>query len=111
MKIIDLLIKKSNGEKLPKKIIFQDMEFIYNKDSGLYLNKDYEMLGDCFNLELCLDDEVIIKAEPLKNKEVSDALHMLLHCSLKDKECETQVGQFHIVYNYIQELENKLKEE
>lgn len=45
----------------------------------------------------------------LKNKEVSDALHMLLHCSLKDKEYETQVGQFHIIADYIKELEEKNK--
>ena len=28
------------------------------------------------------------------NKEVSDALHMLLHCALKDTEFETQKEQF-----------------
>lgn len=42
------------------------------------------------------------------NKEVSDALHMLLHCALKDKEFETQKEQFHIVYDYIEKLEAKL---
>ena len=39
------------------------------------------------------------------NKEVSDALHMLLHCALKDTEFETQKEQFHIVYDYIEKLE------
>lgn len=43
----------------------------------------------------------------LKNKEVSDALHMLLHCSLKDTEYETQRDQFKLVYNYIQQLEER----
>ena len=46
------------------------------------------------------------------NKEISDALHMLLHCALKDKEFETQKEQFHIIYDYIKELEeenNQLK--
>lgn len=42
------------------------------------------------------------------NKEVSDALHMLLHCALKDKEYETQKEQFEIVYKYIEELNNKI---
>lgn len=42
------------------------------------------------------------------NKEVSDALHMLLHCALKDKEFETQKEQFHIVYDYIEKLEAEL---
>jgi uncharacterized protein (UPF0335 family) len=39
------------------------------------------------------------------NKEVEDALHMLLHCSLKDKEYETQKDQFRIVHEYIEKLE------
>ena len=43
------------------------------------------------------------------NKEVSDALHMLLHCALKDKDFSTQKAQFHIVYDYIKSLE-KLKQ-
>lgn len=43
----------------------------------------------------------------LKNKEALDALCMLLHCAVKDKEFTTQRGQFYIVYNYIKELENK----
>lgn len=44
----------------------------------------------------------------LDNKEVEDALHMLLHCAVKDKQYETQREQFYLVYKYIQELE-KLK--
>ena len=42
------------------------------------------------------------------NKEISDALHMLLHCALKDKEYETQKEQFEFVYKYIEELHNKI---
>lgn len=42
------------------------------------------------------------------NKEVSDALYMLLHCALKDKEFETQKEQFDVVYRYIEELNNKI---
>ena len=47
------------------------------------------------------------------NKEIEDALHTLLHCSLKDTEYETQVEQYKIVRNYITNLEQeneKLKE-
>ena len=42
------------------------------------------------------------------NKEIEDALHMLLHCSLKDTEYETQKEQFKIVYNHIEELQQKI---
>ena len=44
------------------------------------------------------------------SKEVSDALHMLLHCSLKDTEFETQKEQFEIVNAYIKQLEEENKE-
>lgn len=43
-------------------------------------------------------------------KEVSDALHVLLHCALKDKEYETQKEQFNFVYDYIFKLENNWNE-
>ena len=43
-------------------------------------------------------------------KEVSDALHVLLHCALKDKEYETQKEQFIFVYDYIFKLENNWNE-
>lgn len=41
------------------------------------------------------------------NKEVIDALHMLLHCSLKDTEYETQKEQFEIIKNYINNLQQE----
>ena len=44
------------------------------------------------------------------NKEIEDALHMLLHCSLKDTEYETQVEQYKIVRNYITNLEQENKQ-
>lgn len=43
------------------------------------------------------------------NKEISDALHMLFHCSLKDTEYTTQREQFREVYNYIEKLEEENK--
>lgn len=45
----------------------------------------------------------------IKNKEVDDALHMLLHCSLKDHEYKIQKEQFDIIHDYIKELENKVE--
>ena len=44
------------------------------------------------------------------NKEVSDALHMLFHCSLKDTEYTTQREQFREVYLYIEKLEDNWNE-
>ena len=44
------------------------------------------------------------------NKEIDDALHMLLHCSLKDTEYETQREQFEFIYKYIENLEEENQE-
>ena len=48
----------------------------------------------------------------IKNKEVVDALCLLLHCSLKDKKYETQKQQFDLIYNYIEKIErqNEIKD-
>ena len=46
----------------------------------------------------------------IDNKEVSDALHMLLHCALKNTEFETQKQQFQIVNAYIKKLEKENEE-
>lgn len=43
----------------------------------------------------------------IDNKEASDALHMLLHCALTNKDFETQKQQFQIVNAYIKQLEYK----
>lgn len=45
----------------------------------------------------------------IKNKEITDALCLLLHCSLKDKEYETQKQQFDLIYKYIETLEKHLE--
>ena len=44
------------------------------------------------------------------NKEIEDALHTLLHCSLKDTEYETQREQFEFIYKYIENLEEENQE-
>lgn len=56
--------------------------------------------------DLLYDLETIIKGN-IDNKEVDDALHMLLHCALKDTEFETQKQQFEIVNAYIKQLEKE----
>ena len=45
----------------------------------------------------------------IDNKEASDALHMLLHCALTNKDFETQKQQFQIVNAYIKQLEEENK--
>ena len=50
-----------------------------------------------------------ISIEELDSRIVEDALCVLLHCSLKDTEYETQKEQFKIVYYYIKQLEKENK--
>lgn len=50
-----------------------------------------------------------ITADETDSKEVLDALHMLLHCALKDKEFDTQKEQFQLINSYIKQLEDKTK--
>ena len=46
----------------------------------------------------------------IDDKEASDALHMLLHCALANKDFETQKQQFQIVNAYIKQLEEENKQ-
>lgn len=48
--------------------------------------------------------------EEIDSKEASDALYMLWHCALINKEFETQKQQFQIVNAYIKQLEEENKE-
>ena len=41
------------------------------------------------------------------NKEISDSLHFLLHCSLKAAGYETLREQFEFIYKYIENLEKE----
>ena len=77
MKIIDLLLKMANGEKLPKKIKYRDniWEYIstvkgrgYQYYNTLYL--EWETLQNQVYLEECLNDEVEIIDEPKKIKKL-----------------------------------------
>lgn len=45
----------------------------------------------------------------IDDKEARDALHMLLHCALTNKDFETQKQQFQIVNAYIKQLEEENK--
>ena len=42
------------------------------------------------------------------NKDISDALHFLLNCSLKDTKYETQKEAFYEIHDYIYYLEQKI---
>ena len=46
----------------------------------------------------------------IDDKEASDALHMLFHCALTNKDFETQKQQFQIVNAYIKQLEEENEE-
>ena len=62
MKLIDLLIKKANGEiKDGTKVVFQNYIYQYNKNKNIFEGTNgNHSLGRTWNLEIHLDDEIII---------------------------------------------------
>ena len=85
-------------EFLNKPVRFEEKNKITNKEIQAIQNliARYKELEDKFSYYKEID-----------SKEASDALHMLLHCALKDKKYETQKEQFEIVMAYIKELEKE----
>ena len=69
MKLIDLLNKIANGEEVPKKIRFNDIEWEYNKPQYERVDKkDRSNLWTGYNFRI-LDDEVEIIEEEKKIPE------------------------------------------
>lgn len=69
MKIIDLLVKISKGEEVPKKIVYNSRIFRYNEYNKCYIwncNGDEFYLSTYYRLENILNDEV----EPIEPKEI-----------------------------------------
>ena len=53
MKVIDLLNKIANGEKVPEKIKYRNKIFIYDKDNQCYIVENYNEYDD---LHMSLSD-------------------------------------------------------
>ena len=69
MKVIDLLNKIANGEKIPKKIKYKNIEYEY-EDIGYY-NKQRGYLFDGYYVDGILNDEVEILDEEDKIEKLS----------------------------------------
>lgn len=88
-----------------KELNLPELEELLAKDEIIKMI-DYKEIQAIENLLTRYKDLDSLLAE-IDNKEVSDALHMLLHCSLKDTEYKTQKSQFKIVNAYIKQLEKE----
>lgn len=77
MKVIDLLNKIANGEEVPKKIKFHDLEFKF-RNKGYYceLEDKFEPLGSIYILDLMLKDKVEIIEEDKKIEKINDILRV-----------------------------------
>ena len=75
MKIIDLLTKMANGEKVPKKICYDDIIYILI-DNGIYSwyknKEDNEGFLDNANVKDFLNDEVEIIEEDKKIEKIKE---------------------------------------
>ena len=109
LKILDKYLKKYEREYVSKKQ-HELLEAIENVLNELERQQKYNYKLNREN-QLLFEENELLKAQNITyevdNKEVLDALHMLLHCSLKDTEYVTQVGQFNIVSKYIKQLETE----
>ncbi len=65
IKVIDLLVKIANGEKVPKKIIFDAWLYIYDEEEKTYHDKEDRTLWQSYNFKI-LNDYVEIVEEPKK---------------------------------------------
>lgn len=63
MKLIDLINKIANGEKIPKKILFDDIVFNINSEKDFYNNKHGYLLNKVYLKKLYLNKEIIILEE------------------------------------------------
>ena len=73
MKIIDLLNKIVNGEKVPKKIMFDTGFYIYDEEEKTYYDEEDRTLWQSYNFKI-LTDEVEIIEEDKKIEKLNDKL-------------------------------------
>lgn len=70
IKIIDLLIKIANGEKVPEKIKWQGQIYEYSCSNRFYYQNSWSMYRDFYKEGNCLNDEVEIIEEPKKIEKI-----------------------------------------
>ena len=106
MKVIDLLVKISKGEEVPKKIKYDGMIFDYQEDTYEYLcyeennfsllgyDNPYDMLND--KVEIIEEEKKIEKidfrtlnTQKEKNRVMKDTINQLIDVinDMRDKEC------------------------
>ena len=80
MKIIDLLNKIANGEEVPKKIKFNDYEYLYHDKEHGYCRSDYDCTYICLDSEYYLFDILNEEVEIIEEeKEIPEKLNKLLY--------------------------------
>lgn len=116
IKIIELLNKIANGEKVPIEIKFRNIIYVFNKEcnqyyergKGSYFNNklkfdktiEWEFFGDYLNEEVeILDDEILNEPEEIEELEVGDTLNY--------KSTRNKINELVRKINYI---ERKLNE-
>ena len=106
MKVIDLLNKIANGEEVPKKIRFNNIEWnkVYGEKNVCYINEydsDFFLYFFRKNLDFTLNDEVEIIEEDKKIERITN------EAFLNSPFGELVGGKFNEIIDYI----NKNEEE
>ena len=82
MKIIDLFVKISKGEEVPKEIVYMQDTYLYNKDSNDYVKKgtlNYWLFKELFAekcTEVFINDEVEVIEEDNRIEKVNLYYHV-----------------------------------
>lgn len=109
MKVIDLLVKISQGERMPKKIKYEGFVWEYDKDVKdyyrYYIDEEYILFQDLFKKEtgFFINDEIEIIEEPKK----------IEHCLKSDRflRDEDEIEHLRTKIDELIDVVNKLKGE
>lgn len=108
MKVIELLTKIANGEKIPKKIKYQNYiyEYQHRRDTencfNYMCNENGEYLSRRYFIDNILNDEVEIIEEPKEIEKLNDKLGLF-----GDVNTQKIINEL----NYTRTIINKLRDE
>ena len=115
IKIIDLLIKIANNEKVPKKIRYFGEIYEYSEEMKFYYQNGFSMYRDFFTEGNCLNDEVEIIEEEKEIEKIrmngncffSESIEAWINKEKSSAYCEFLSNKINELVDEI----NKLKKE
>lgn len=82
IKIIDLLVKRANGEELPKKIRYKGKEWKY---TSTVRGTGYQYYSDCYKEWKTLQQQVYLEEHLNNELEIIEEPKKIEHCLKRDR--------------------------